>query len=242
MDTGGISQDDDDSVSAGSILEVSDILEALHRHVAQRPDQIAFTWVDKNCREQKKMNFRQLKDASDAVSTLLVKQGCKRGDRVMIAYPFGLEFLAGIIGCQNIGVIACSVYPPNPGQMKDAMKNFKGFAADAGASFALSTNRFATAMAAASVVYRSGVRWLGTDNLTFSAKKVKLMEERLVRPSPEDTAFIQYTSGSTGQPKGVVISHRSLIENCKVIANIGRAGPGFVGCIWVPQYVSCCFV
>jgi len=216
----------------------SNILEALEHHVSSRPDHIAFTWVDKSCNTQTTMTYKQLDDRSNAIAAHLIKRGCTQGDRIMIAYLFGLEFLPGMIACQKIGLVACSVYPPNPANIKESIKIFKAFAEDAGARFALSTNGFATAMTAAAITYRSGVSWVGTNKLTLSSAQMKQLKAKLVTPSPEDVAFVQYTSGSTGRAKGVVISHRSLVENCKAIQKSGSAGPGTVGCIWVPQYVS----
>lgn len=226
------------SKTTNNLSGSNNILDALGQHVAERPNQTAFTWVDKSCKKQKELTYKQLDDASNAVAAHLIKHGCRKGDRVMIAYPFGLDFFPGIIGCQKIGVLACSVYPPNPSQMKEAMQNFKSFSEDAGAKFALSTSGFAKAMTAASLIYRSGVRWLGTDNLITSSRQRKQLKENVIVPSPKDTAFIQYTSGSTGRPKGVTISHGSLLDNCKAISSIGTAAPESVGCIWVPQYVS----
>lgn len=219
-------------------LDFSNILEALEHHVSSRPDHIAFTWVDKSCHTQTTMTYKQLDDRSNVIAAHLIKHGCAQGDRIMIAYLFGLEFLPGMIACQKIGAVACSVYPPNPASIKESIQIFKAFAEDAGARFALSTNGFATAMTVAAIMYRSGVSWLGTDKLTLSSVQMKQLKANLIAPSSEDTAFVQYTSGSTGRAKGVVISHRSLVENCKAIQKIGNAGPGNVGCIWVPQYVS----
>eukprot|EP00964_Phaeocystis_antarctica_P165292 scaffold145064_cov127-Phaeocystis_antarctica.AAC.1 len=68
-----------------------------------------------------------------AVAKMLIEKECLRGDRVMIAYPFGLEFLAGMFGCMRAGIVPCSIYPPNPSKFASEIPKFEKFARDAGA-------------------------------------------------------------------------------------------------------------
>ncbi|CAB9508014.1 D-alanine--D-alanyl carrier protein ligase [Seminavis robusta] len=217
----------------------STILEAINYHASETPDKVVITWVDIRCQEQNKMTFKQLENESNAVAARLLKLGCKKGDRVMVAYPFGLEFLAGMFGAMKIGVIPCSIYPPNPNQLKTDMPKFRGFAEDAGAKYALSTNVFAAAMTAASVLYKSGVTWIGTDKLPIKKSKPnKPKDYETFVGEPEDICFIQYTSGSTGRPKGVMIGHHNLVENIRGISCMSDTDvlSSTVAALWVPQY------
>ncbi|CAB9496118.1 D-alanine--D-alanyl carrier protein ligase [Seminavis robusta] len=216
----------------------STILKALSHHATETPNKLVLTWVNIKCEEQKKMTVKQVEDESNAVAARLLKLGCKKGDRVMIAYPFGLEFLAGMFGAMKIGVIPCSIYPPNPNQLKTEMPKFRRFAEDAGAKYALSTSSFATAMTAASVLYKTGVKWIGTDKLPIKKRNPnKPKDYETFVGEPGAICFVQYTSGSTGHPKGVMISHNNLVETCK-------AGVTLTDCLesndlevlWVPQY------
>ncbi|CAB9508021.1 D-alanine--D-alanyl carrier protein ligase [Seminavis robusta] len=213
----------------------SSILEALNHHALEIPDKVVFTWVNSKCEEQNKLTFKQLEDQSNAVAARLLKLGCQKGDRVMIAYPFGLEFLAGMFGAMKIGVIPCSIYPPNPNQLKTDMPKFRGFAADAGAKYALTTTTFAVGMTAASVLYKTGVTWIGTDKLFIKKSNTNKPKqyERFVG-EPGGICFIQYTSGSTGHPKGVMISHNNLVEDIWAISRV--LGTNAVGALWLPQY------
>ncbi|CAB9496884.1 D-alanine--D-alanyl carrier protein ligase [Seminavis robusta] len=213
----------------------STILESLNHHALETPDKVVFTWVDIKCEEQDRMTFKQLEDQSDAVASRLLKLGCKKGDHVMIAYPFGLEFLAGMFGAMKIGVIPCSIYPPNPNRLKTEMPKFCGFAKDAGAKYALSTSIFAAGMTAASVLYKTGVAWIGTNKLTIKKRNPnKPKEYETFVGEPEGICFIQYTSGSTGCPKGVMISHNNLVEDIWAISRV--LGTNAVGALWLPQY------
>ncbi|CAB9525221.1 D-alanine--D-alanyl carrier protein ligase [Seminavis robusta] len=215
----------------------STILHAFNHHALETPNKIVLTWVDIKCEENNKMTFKQLEDQSNAVAARLLKLGCKKGDRVMVAYPFGLEFLAGMFGAMKIGVIPCSIYPPNPNQLKTDMPKFRGFAKDAGAKYALSTNMFATAMTAASVLYKTGVKWIGTDNLPIKKSNANTPKGyETYNGEPEEVCFIQYTSGSTGRPKGVMISHQNLAENCRALVKMTDVSSSSVAALWVPQY------
>ncbi|CAB9504320.1 D-alanine--D-alanyl carrier protein ligase [Seminavis robusta] len=193
----------------------STILEALAHRALETPEKNVFTWVDIKCKEQNKLSFKELEDQSNAIAARLLKLGCQKGDRVMISYPFGLEFLAGMIGAMKIGVIPCSIYPPNPNQLKTDMPKFRGFAEDAGAKYALSTFAFATAMTASSIIYKTGVKWIGTDKLPIKKHNPKMLKDyETFMGEPDKVCFIQYTSGSTGCPKGVMISHKNRKLHC----------------------------
>ena len=211
----------------------TNLLAALAAHVEATPDRVVFTWVDKKCKVTATRTFAQIWHKAGAVADLLVKKGVVVGDRVMITYPFGLEFLPGLLGCMRAGVIACSIYPPHPAKLKTEMPKLNRFAEDAGAKFALTTRSFARIMKAAAFMgRRASVTWLATD-------KLRPTEERKVKDvavRSEKIAFIQYTSGSTGFPKGVMISHGALDHNLHVIAVNCNHTQASIGCAWVPQY------
>ncbi|CAB9531468.1 Putative fatty-acid--CoA ligase FadD21 (Partial), partial [Seminavis robusta] len=116
---------------------------------------------------------------------------------------------------------------------------FKRFAEDAGAKYALTTGKFAIIMRAASFVAKSGVKWLATDNLDTPSMKERKKLEGHNNKHPVDTehvAFVQYTSGSTGFPKGVALSHRAVLENCRRVTETCKADLSKVAVIWLPQY------
>lgn len=92
--------------------ELSDnhtLVHALKRNATQSADHVLITWVNSQCEVESGITYQQLWNQSGLVARLLLENDVKRGDRVMIAYPFGLEFLSGLFGCMRIGVIPCSV-------------------------------------------------------------------------------------------------------------------------------------
>jgi acyl-CoA synthetase (AMP-forming)/AMP-acid ligase II len=215
------------------------LIDALQYNAVATPDKVFLRWVNSKCEVVDSLTYQQLLDRALAVATLLLSRGVKKGDRVMISYPFGLDVVAGIYGCMLLSIIPCSVYPPNPSKSAAAFsfRQFNNQVEDAGAEFALTTANFRFALQAVAVTtsHRTNVTWLATDMLKSSANEADLSE---YLPSPGDSALIQYSSGSTGEPKGIVLSHSAIVHNleriwadhrCKTQANNS-------GCTWMPQY------
>jgi acyl-CoA synthetase (AMP-forming)/AMP-acid ligase II len=135
------------------------IVSILARHTALRPKHVIFRWVDKKAQVTSTLTYQELWGKSLAVRTMLLSKGIRRGDRVMISYPFGLEFLAGLIGCMMAGVVGCSVYPPNPQRLQKDLVAFHQKVKDAGAKYALTTASFRRLMMISHLVgSRSEVR------------------------------------------------------------------------------------
>jgi len=159
------------------------------------------------------MSYGRLWEESGRVVALLRDQGIHPGDRVMVAYLPGLDFLPALFGCMRFGAIACSVYPPNPANAKHSFAQFNNQVADAGAKFALTSTLFRRVIIASALKGNKtpGVKWLATDKLKHGITEAEAKSFPVIKAS--DIAFIQYTSGSTSVPKGVVISHGALFEN-----------------------------
>ena len=209
------------------------VYDLLAHQVATRPDALALEDVTGT-----RLTYAQLSAAADEIAAVLKAKGIAQGDRVMIAYPFGLEFLAGMLGAMKVGVTPCSIYPPNPNELKTSVNKFRGFVEDAGAKIALSTTTFSSAMKAAGLFFKNGVTWIGTDKLSTKkgSSKATLKKGNGRVANPDGIAFIQYTSGSTGRPKGVEISHRNLVENCRAVGLMSDVEATTVAALWVPQY------
>ena len=110
----------------------------------------------------------------------------------------GAPSVCGLLGCFRAGVIACSVYPPNPRKFSEEIQKFEYFAADAGSSVAITTTGLRWMVKAASLMYTMKVTWFATDQLRLISE---LTTSADYVSDPDDVALIQYTSGSTGQPK-----------------------------------------
>jgi hypothetical protein len=111
------------------------------------PDQgLLQEWVNTQCQVVDSLTYKSLWRQSGAITSLLVSKGLTKGDRFMITYPPGLPFLAAFVACFRTGIIACTVYPPDPSskarRAKFAFKQFNSQVTDAGAKYALTTRTF----------------------------------------------------------------------------------------------------
>ena len=222
------------------------ILDVVKDHVQNTPDHEVFNWYDAKGSRTDHYTYATIWEKSGRVAKALMDHpDIQQGDRVMICFPFGLDFLPALIGCMRAGVIACSAYPPNPMKLKTDLPVFLRKAKNAGAKYVLTTVTFQrilrikTAMMPSSITKEHNVQFITTE--TCFKKSTLTVEEELSR-SANDIAFIQYTSGTTAFPKAVMITHKCLVENTCYIKDVAnRNHPdepvfGKVVVSWVPQF------
>ncbi|WDE09236.1 non-ribosomal peptide synthetase [Thalassomonas viridans] len=189
---------------------------------------IAYIYI-KDDGEQLSLSYRALDHYARAIGQSLSRKVAK-GERVILMYRPGLEFIKAFFGCLYAGVVAVPVYPPNA--RKEHWQRLANIEADARASLFL--------MDAANA--QLAEKWLPE---LAEANKLMCSCSLSGQPDPHwqpvnvaahDIAFLQYTSGSTGQPKGVMVSHQNLIDNEAVIKTHFEHGPDTKVMGWLPQY------
>jgi acyl-CoA synthetase (AMP-forming)/AMP-acid ligase II len=153
------------------------------------------------------------------------------GERALLLYPPGLDFVAGFFGCVYSGTIAVPAYPPRRNRN---MTRIQAISDNAEASAALSvldvTDRVSSLLDEAP--HLKSLSWIATDALDLN------LAEQWKPPQlePEMLAVLQYTSGSTGTPKGVMLSHRNLMHNMGSITYGFEPGRQGNGVFWLPTY------
>ncbi len=204
------------------------------------PDRRIFTWIDERGRDEMSLTVAELGAAADRVAVALRGWGFLPGDRAVLVYPPSLDFIEAFLGCLAAGVIPVPVYPPNPFKLKKDLATFSAITANAGPSGVLSTTAYDRSRTAAAVtsLFSKGtpswpeMPWYRTDRLRDPRESVTWH----VPTSLDEPAFLQYTSGSTAAPKGVIMTHGNLAH--EVVANAADLGlgPETRGVFWVPQY------
>ena len=154
-----------------------------------------------------------------------------QGQRALLLYPPGLEFVAGFLGCLYSGVIAVPAFPPRRNRN---MERIQAISRDATAAAALTVHdveeRTLALLDPASNLL--DLDWLATDQIPDSEAD----DWRMPNIESDDLAFLQYTSGSTGSPKGVMLTHANIMHNCELITTAFEADREAIGASWLPTY------
>ena len=183
------------------------LVDLIAQRAADAPDRTAYCYLEDGEGNQRRLSYGELEVSARTIAGLLQQHGIRQGDRVLLLYPSGLDYIAAFYGCLFAGAVAVPAYAPRPKQ--DSRLNT--IAKDAGATAALTTGEILS-------VVRQQTRgdfhhevgtWLASDNLDPSAA------DAWRRPDlgSDTLAFLQYTSGSTSTPKGVMVSHGNLMAN-----------------------------
>lgn len=210
--------------------QAASILAILRQRATLTPEAIAYRLSQPEQSTTRQFTYRELDAKAQQIGAWLAQQG-RRGQRALLLYPFGLEFIAGFYGCLYAGVVAVPLYPPRPNR---ADQRLLSVIADAQPTFALTTAKILDSLAErqAASTGLADLQWLATDTLETTAQAPWQPHA----PAPAELAFLQYTSGSTGTPKGVMVSHANLLHNAAMIHSAFAMAPHSKGLMWTPFY------
>ena len=205
------------------------LAELLLRRGAEQPAREALTFLGDDGTAVE-LTYAELDARARAIAAVLADT-CRAGDRALLLYPPGPEYIAGFFGCLYAGVIAVPAYPPLDARQAARLT---GIAADATPAAVLTEAAFLELARdlLEPVLRQAGVqaRWIATDTVAA------VDDASRVRHNAERIAFLQYTSGSTGQPKGVVVTHANLLHNSAFIRDRFGHTESSRGVIWLPPY------
>jgi 8-amino-7-oxononanoate synthase len=211
------------------------LIRALRRHADERPRQTAFVHLLNDQADHTSLTFAQLDRRARAIAARLQEMGLA-GQCVLLVYPPGLDFVTAFLGCLYAGCVAVPTSPPHRHRM---FERFQAVAADAGARIALSNAsgaaRFQALMEAGisgQAATSSKLSVLATDEIPDA------LADRWQEPAiaPDTLAMLQYTSGSTSRPKGVMVSHGNLMANIRAIHQAFGIQDEDSSVFWLPMY------
>ena len=218
-------------------MTAATLIDVLRGAVAAAPDRAAFIVLDARAEEAERITYEEL-DARASVVAAELRRRTRRGDHVAILVPPGLEFLVAFFGCLYAGAAAVPVAPALfPGDVA----RLGGVLSDSGAALVLTTEALhGMTMRLAEMAGPSEVRALASVtpiHLEGLPKDAHEPDEP-APAAPDELAFLQYTSGSVGTPKGVRVTHAQVVANQRAIAEgFGHEDPSAITIAsWLPLH------
>ncbi|KYC37612.1 AMP-dependent synthetase [Scytonema hofmannii PCC 7110] len=211
-------------------MEILSFIDILHSRALNEPDRLALVFLEDGEIASDRLTYQSLDRQARAIAAQLQSLGLE-GERALLLYSPGLEFVSAFFGCLYAEVVAVPAYPPRRDRF---LERLLSIIADAQPKIILTDTstlsdlerRFSTNQELKALF------WLTTDTIPSQ------LEQQWQKPAiANDTlAFLQYTSGSTAMPKGVMVTHGNLLHNSEHIYRCFQHTPHSQGVIWLPPY------
>ncbi|MEN6484331.1 MAG: aminotransferase class I/II-fold pyridoxal phosphate-dependent enzyme [Syntrophobacteraceae bacterium] len=206
------------------------LIHLLRLRVREYGEKTVYTYLKDGESQETSLTYYDLERRALAIAAFL-QSHLSPGERVLLLYPPGTDFPTAFFGCLCAGMVAVPTYPPHSNQF---LASLKATVSDAGPAAVLTT-------ASTLEEYRrrldqapglTALKWMPTDTVPDD------LADAWQEPSidADSLAVLQYTSGSTGSPKGVMVSHGNLLHNSSVIQSVFGNTPSSRGVIWLPPY------
>ena len=198
-------------------------------HWSERtPDELAFSYLLDGEEEQARFSYSELDRLARSIAAELIERGMS-GQRLLLCFPPGPEFVAAFFGCQYAGATAVPAYPPRRNRNT---ARIEAIAADARAALVLTTGHTLAGISGKlkNAPSLENIDWIATDEIPIE----RAGDWEMPAISPGDLAVLQYTSGSTGIPKGVMLSHENMMSNLKTICDAFELPPDMPSMSWLP--------
>lgn len=211
------------------------IINNLKLHALNQPNNKLYTFLNGYGHIVESYTYREFDVRTDALANGLLSSGVlRKGDTVLLVYPPGLDFIVAFFACVKMGAVPLPVPPPDASGLAGGLEKLAYVAEDAHAHIALSNTRYRQQLD--NIIARSpeaqklhrhrvlrGLTWIASDAVEGAGDTLKVTDSTVL--------FLQYTSGSTQQPRGVMVSHNNILHNCKATL---QHSP--VGVSWLPHY------
>ncbi|WP_338871405.1 amino acid adenylation domain-containing protein [Myxococcus stipitatus] len=209
------------------------LVTLLRQRAETEPTREAFSFLGESGQVEQRVDYGALERQARAIAASLQAQGAE-GERALLLYAPGPEYVAAFFGCLFAGMVAVPVYPPELARPERSLSRLLAIVRDSGSKWVLTTAPLRGVAEGLFAEYPELARlsWELTDELPLEAAEA--WREPAVDTST--VAFLQYTSGSTGTPKGVVLTHANLLHNLEAIHERFGLTRQSRGVIWLPPY------
>jgi len=212
------------------------IFEKLDYWANKNPEKLLYAFLDINGNQIEKYSYKEFIHRTKVIAGNLHQEGhFKKNDRILLAFPSGLEMLCAFFACARLGLIPVPVYPPASHGFEAALHKMIYIAKDCQAaailtskdyywSIKLNLSRTSISNFNLKGDYISKLKWVNTEDF-------RELNKNDFPESYSEILFLQYTSGSTSDPKGVIVTHKNIRHNCDIVADHMPI------CVsWLPQH------
>jgi acyl-CoA synthetase (AMP-forming)/AMP-acid ligase II len=209
------------------------VADLLASRAADQPDRLGYTFLADGETDEYHLSYAEADRRARAVAAALRGAGGGPGVRVLLVLPPGLEYITALFGCLYAGALAVPVYPPDPNQLARTLPRLRAVVRDATPLIGLTTSPLLGLLdwVTDQAPELGALSWLAVDEAPEAP-----VEGEPVPVAPDEPALLQYTSGSTAAPRGVLLSHANLLHNSGLIQRCFQATPATRGLVWLPPY------
>ena len=215
------------------MLELRTLVDLLQKRATEEPDKISYTFLEDGKIETKQLTYKELDKRAKRIASYL--QSLKaEGERALLLYPAGLELLCAFFGCLYAGVIGIPAPPPEASRLKRTLPRLQAIAKDAQTSLVLANDNIISIVDQ----YRKQVPEFQQIKLLDTEVIDAQLEQNWQAPdiNGDTLAYLQYTSGSTATPKGVMITHQNVIYHCLNLQCSCGYAPESLTVTWMPYF------
>ena len=212
-------------------LPVSTLADLFAYHCRKRPDQLAYASVRDTLELESHLTYGELERTVRSLAGHLARRA-RPGTRVLLLYPPGLDVVSAFWACMCAGLVPVPAPAPDPVRRKHSLPRLRAIIEDAQVSLVLTTAGIETVSSELSIAMDgSRIEWMATDQPYDLADAVELP-----RLKESALAYLQYTSGSTASPRGVMISHGNVLSHCKALSLAGGVSDRSRSLCWLPYF------
>ena len=207
------------------------LIDLLRDRAAEQPNDPAFTFLDDGEAAGASLTWRALERRSRAIGAAISRR-VDPGARVLVMCPPSIDFVPAFLGVLYAGAVAVPAYPPTGGRADRTLDRLNGMIADAGVSLIVGPSGLRRLPPATNSMAGDppDLPWLDPENVCDE----QAGDWRLPSLSADSLAFLQYTSGSTSAPRGVMVSHANLLHNLAETHRDARYTRESVSVSWLP--------
>lgn len=215
-------------------LPPTSLVDILRWRAKNQPQRLAYRYLIDGEYDEVVLTYEELDRRARSIGAVL-QASASAGDRAILLFPPGLDFIAAYFGCLYAKIIAVPSYPPHPARLERMLPIIRGITANAEPAVVLLTSSLFNVINSQNVIQAEfgNMKLLVTDNNEIDDWAEKWQQPEI---SENDIAFLQYTSGSTTIPRGVMVSHNNLLHNLGLIEKFFGQSSESHAVIWLPPY------